>query len=205
MNESEIHYELKQIGKYILKNKGCQVIGEEIIVDSSYYLQNNDTFNKKVIYKNTIDLLGLKVKGTFYHYNDWETQEEKFTEPTIRCIGIESKASLEDFKNGFCCNPEKVYIIAPIGIIPKELIPPKIGLIEVDLQNYKITKLNTGCYKLEGVYETVKAKYKPEKEYIGCNLDTDKMYQHSMKDHLRFIAYRQTKLDLDKHNQIIID
>jgi competence CoiA-like predicted nuclease len=29
-NESKEHYELKQIAKYILKSKNCNVIGEEI-------------------------------------------------------------------------------------------------------------------------------------------------------------------------------
>jgi hypothetical protein len=73
------------------------------------------------------------------------------------------------------------------------------------LQNYKINRLDTGCYKLDGIYETIKAKTKPKKEYIGCNLDSNKKYQHSMKQYLKMIAYRQTQLDLYKHNQIIID
>jgi len=54
--------------------------------------------------------------------------------------GIEAKASLSDFKNGFCCAPAMSYIISTVNTIPIELIPKDIGLIEVDLDIFELKK-----------------------------------------------------------------
>jgi len=70
-------------------------------------------------------------------------------------MGIEAKASYSDYLNGFCCQCEYTYIIAPIGIIPIEKLPPKIGIIEIDLKNYSIKQNRPGKFEFKGI-ETVK-------------------------------------------------
>ena len=139
-NESKEHYELKQIAKYILKNKGYSLIGEEIeLRGRPYYLNNFPQFNSHRFSKSRVDVIGLLNKGCFNTYK----------EPTFKSLGMESKVSLSDFKNGFCTLCEKTYIISPIGVIPHELIPKNIGLIEVDLDNYTIEK---DIYRTNGLY-----------------------------------------------------
>lgn len=49
---------------------------------------------------------------------------------------VEAKASLSDFRNGFCVSAELSYIIAPKGIIPLEEVPLKVGLIEFDFDKF---------------------------------------------------------------------
>ena len=72
-----------------------------------------------------------------------------------KVMGIEAKASYQDFLNGFCCQCEYTYVIAPVGIIPVDKLPPKIGLIEIDLQKYSIKQNGVGKFEFKGV-ETVK-------------------------------------------------
>jgi hypothetical protein len=204
MNESATHFELKQIAKYILKNRNYNIIGEEICVDRSQYLLDYPQFKKEVLYKNMIDVVGLQNKGTFYFGQHWGHNEVSLDEPKWRVIGIEAKASLEDFKNGFCCTPERTYIIAPKGIIPIKLIPKDIGLFEVDLDNYNIEQTQEG-FTFTGVYETIKAKTRIDNYFIENTKPIDnKYYQHWCKDLLRYIAYTKTNYDIYKDNKIII-
>lgn len=205
LNESEIHFELKQIAKYILKNKGYSIIGEEVRVSTSTYLSNYPYFEKNSITKNLIDIVGLKLKGTFHFSKVFRKNKYKITEPTFECFGIESKASLQDFKNGFCCTPEKVCIIAPKGIISVDLVPDFIGLIEVDLQNYEVKFNKRGVFEFKGIQEVKKPKKRLDDKFVNkmkhsCN----RFYQNWCKDILRYIAYRQTNIDLYKNNQIEI-
>lgn len=206
LNESETHYELKQIAKYILKSKGYSIIGEEIAVGHSLYLSDYKQFKPESINKNIIDVLGLQLKGTFYYSCGWNSDNYYFKDPIFKSIGIESKASLEDFKNGFCCTPEKVYIIAPKGIIPLDLIPKNIGLIEVDLLNYKIKQSVSREFEFEEITEVVKPKIRIDDRFIEKIKPIENpYYQHWCNDLLRYIAYVKTNQDLYKNNQIIIE
>lgn len=83
--------------------------------------------------KNTIDVVGVKkitpfVKGIGHLPSYYDVK------------GIEAKASLADYKNGFCQASMYSYVITPINTIPIELIPDKIGFIEVDFNNFYIKK-----------------------------------------------------------------
>lgn len=207
LNESETHFELKQIAKYILKRKGCSIIGEEVIVGCSKYLNNEyrNIFNQNAEYKSTIDTIGLKTKGTYSYYAHWQEKEYTYEKPTFQCIGIEAKASLEDFKNGFCCNPERVYIIAPKDIIPIELIPKDVGLIEVDLDNYRISHTG-GEFIFEGIEEVIRARSRIDESFIDTTikLKDNIHYQTWCEDIMRTIGYRHTNEDLYKNNKISI-
>lgn len=122
-NETKEHYELKQIAKYILFSRGYKNIATEV-----YGCQGKDNFDIKGCYdKDIIDVVGIKTTA-------WYNAEI----PDFKIMGIEAKASLSDFKNGFCTGCDLTYVIAPKGIIPIKLLPKGIGLIEVDLENYKI-------------------------------------------------------------------
>ncbi|MGJ0846453.1 hypothetical protein ACR77J_07185 [Tissierella praeacuta] len=206
LNESEVHYELKQIAKYILKRKGYSIIGEEVIVGIGQDLQTDLTFNKNANYKSIIDVIGLKTKGTYYYYKHHKTREYIYRKPTFQCIGIEAKTSLEDFKNGFCCKPEKVYIIAPKDIIPIHLVPKDIGLLEIDLDNYNIKYKGNEGFIFEGIYETVKPKIRIDKSFVDTiTKPKDNLYYQTWcEDMMRTIAYRHTNDDLFKNNKIPI-
>lgn len=208
LNESEAHYELKQIAKYILKRKGCSVIGEEVMVGCSHYLwkEYKDIFNKNAVNKSIIDTIGLKMKGTYWYHMHWKTKEYTYNKPTFQSIGIESKVSIEDFKNGFCCNSERTYIIAPKDVIPVELIPKNIGLIEVDLDNYKASYTQDG-FEFIGIEEVIQARSRIDTIFVDTTTKAkDNIhYQTWCEDMLRTIAYRHTNEDLFKNNRILIE
>ena len=114
-------------------------------------------------------------------------------------MGIESKASYQDFLNGFCCQCEYTYVIAPVGVIPVERLPGKIGLIEVDLEKYKIkNKLNKFDFK---EITTVKQCSSRKKEMYK----RDDIFRVDTFNVLRKIAYRNTVNDIFKKNEIRIE
>ena len=116
-----------------------------------------------------------------------------------------AKASLSDFKNGFCCRADRTYIIAPLGIIPHKLIPKEIGLIEVNLNNYEVKSDYYKKFVFKGITETIKPKTRLDCEFEGESRPEDnRRYQFWCKDILRLIAYKQTKIDINKNNQIYI-
>lgn len=129
--------------------------------------------------KNIIDAVGVKKvkkklpkKGYEYYYD---------------VQGIEAKASLSDFKNGFCAAPALTYIISPKGVIPVELIPEKIGLIEVDLDNFKIRQWINKVNSIKGV-EIVK----PVKRRLDSRFKTKEDYRKWCEEILESVAYRST-------------
>lgn len=153
LNESETHFILKQIGKYILRTRGCKIIGTEIDIgyDGKTPIFNDVPDFFKRTNKRVIDVVGVKCSNS-----NWRKDS--------KTIGIESKASLSDYKNGFCTRCDYTYVIAPINTIPIDKVPKDIGLIEVDLDNYK--PIN-GC-DFESVYFTKQAKNR--KKIINSDL-----------------------------------
>jgi hypothetical protein len=197
LNESETHYELKQIAKYILWTLGYKYIATEVLVGCDYkFFKENELKTKGGI----IDAFGLK----------------EVSNSELVSMGIESKATLSDYKNGFNVVPDYNYIIAPKGIIPKELIPKEIGLIEVDLKNYEITNKEKGVW--------IDYNYEEHKPIIGDKVTnkvfkigiyfTKKTKRREVKEEYRkgfckrmmfCIARSNTIYDLFKHKQIDID
>ena len=116
-----------------------------------------------------------------------------------KVIGIEAKASYSDFLNGFCCQCEYTYVIAPIGVIPVDKLPKGVGLITVDLSNYKI-KLKNKFEFPEGI-NTVKQCSSRKKEMYK----RDDIFRVDTFNVLRKIAYRNTVNDIFKKNEIIIE
>ena len=116
-----------------------------------------------------------------------------------KVMGIEAKASYSDFLNGFCCQCEYTYVIAPVGVIPVDKLPKGIGLIEIDLSNYKIRLKNKFEFP-EGI-NTIKQCSSRKKEMYK----RDDIYLVDTFNVLRKIAYRNTVNDLFKKNEIVID
>jgi hypothetical protein len=103
---------------------------------------------------------------------------------------------------------ERIYIIAPKGIIPIELLPPKIGLIEVNLKDYKIVYNNKdNKFEFSGINEVVKARSYLD-EYFGKNkvkAKDNKKYQQWCKQMLRMIGSRYTIDGLFKKYEINVE
>lgn len=189
-NESKEHYELKQIAKYILYQKGYNCIATEVqFAKYCDYLKDYKWFKTNAIRKNIIDVVG--VKGNLLTLR--EATVDKY-----KVMGIESKASYADFLNGFCCQAEYTYIIAPVGVIPVEKLPLKIGLIEVDLHNYTISNVGTK-FVFTGI-ETVK-QCSSRKRELCKRIDS---YRVQTFNTLRKIACRSTVNDIFKKNEIEI-
>jgi len=156
---------LKQIAKILAHHKGCQVIAEEVIGFA------DKTISEK---KGIVDVAGVKLS--------W-----KATNLDIITYGYEAKATLQDFKNGFNAGADFTYVIAPKGVIPKELIPKDIGFYEVDLQDYKLSYLKN--------YSGVNLILKPRNRH-------KKKHQKTRTKFLIEIARRLTNIDLYKNCKI---
>ena len=141
-NQSIEHNKLCDIARAYLASVNCRYVGTEVNIG----VDISRTNPRRCI----IDALGVgkiqKVAETSYEYGYKSTKTK--TEWVSR--GIEAKATLSDFKNGFIDNGlDYIYIIAPIGVIPKKLIPKKIGFIEADINKAKIL---TGVgYNVSGI------------------------------------------------------
>ena len=173
-NETETHFMLKEISKYLLFNMGYTRLATE--VGSMWAMDFNDTS------RNVIDAVGVKKVGKlipnsgFKYHNYWSM------------CGMEAKASLSDFRNGFCTAPALTYVIAPSGIIPHDEIPPKIGLIEVDVPNVVIKKQVNKIDSINGVKIAVRARTR-----IDSRFNHDKEhYRKWCEEMLEQISYRTT-------------
>ncbi len=169
-NETEAHFMLKEIAKYILWGWGYNKLATEVGGMYSY--------DFCLTGKNIIDVAGAKtihpfIKGQGYQPKYYDIK------------GIEAKASLSDYKNGFCAAPAHTYIIAPKGIIPAELIPQKIGFIEVDFNRFSLTKQINKVTELTGVEIIVKPKRRIDSRFRDLEA-----YRKWSADTLERIAYR---------------
>ena len=132
------------------------------------------------------------IKGKFLHLKQNNMND-------FKVMGIEAKASYQDYLNGFCTQCEYTYIIAPVGIIPVNKLPDKIGLIEIDLKNYSI-KNRYGKFEFKGI-NTVKQCSSRKKEIYK----RDDIYNVDIINTLKRIAYRSTVNDIFKKNEIKIE
>lgn len=164
-NETETHFLLKEISKYILLGWGYNKIGTEV-----HGMWDLDISKKR---KKIIDCVGLKkihIAPRKYH---WDMK------------GIEAKASLSDFKNGFCCAPAMSYVIASINTIPISLIPKDIGFIEVDFNIFKLKKYSQKIPDMKGIELVRRAKKR-----IDSRFKSEEAYRKWCQDSLERVAYR---------------
>lgn len=170
-NETKEHYLLKEISKYILHVWGYNRIATEVTLPRSFDLKYN---------KHIVDVIGAKRKKKSLHGRDFTYLYD------IRAI--EAKASLADFKNGYCATAASTYIIAPKDIIPIKLLPDKIGLIEVDLDDFSIKNFAKSVLDHKDITITKKAKYK-----IDSVFGTKDEYEKWCSMIIDEIAYRNTR------------
>lgn len=176
-NETETHFLLKEISKYILFGWGYNKLGTEV-----YGMWDNDISKlfpkqgkKKNKKKDIIDCVGIKKIS------------RKGIKPYFDMKGIEAKASLSDFKNGFCAGAAYTSIIAPVGIIPIELIPLKIGLIEIDFDTFSLPKNSQKIDDMQGVKVVKSAKKR-----IDSRFKSEEAYRKWCQECLERVAYRSS-------------
>ena len=176
-NETETHFLLKEISKYILFGWGYNKLGTEVggmwDIDISKIFYNPS--HKKWSRKNIVDCVGLKKvsqgRGKFYY--DMKA--------------IEAKASLSDYKNGFCGACAKTYIITTPNTIPIELLPRKIGLIEVDLDILKLKKWSQKIPDMQGVNLVRQVNKR-----IDSRFKDEEAYRKWCQESLERVAYRSS-------------
>lgn len=183
-NETDAHYELKQVAKYLLWKNGYKHVGCELdfccgMDEADYWKGNRHSI---------IDCAGIKSNAIINAKRSTETKS----------MGFEAKASLSDFKNGFCTACEYTYVIAPKGIIPVELLPKNIGLVEVDLDNYTI-EVDKRSFSTTGIEYVKKARSR-----LAPRFKTEKDRQIWNLELLRQIAYRNTIDEIYYYNEIEI-
>ena len=173
-NETEIHFLLKEISKYILFGWGYNKLATE--VGSMWDNDISKLFHKQgKSQKNIVDAVGLKKislgRGKFYY--DMKA--------------IEAKASLSDYKNGFCGASARTYIISSVGTIPIELIPKHIGFIEVDIDKFELKKWSQKIPDMQGVKLVRQAKKK-----IDSRFKSEEKYRKWCAESLERIAHRSS-------------
>lgn len=175
-NETETHFLLKEIAKYILWWWGYTRIATE--VHNMYDFDISQQWRtKKNSLKSIIDTVGIKRCSKYIPHQGSQYWHD------VR--GIEAKASLSDFKNGFCAAPALTYIIAPVGVISAELIPEKIGLIEVDFNEFSLKKSVNKIAEINGVHFTIRAKRR-----LDSRFKDKEAYQQWCTNMLETVAYR---------------
>lgn len=174
-NETETHFLLKEIAKYILFGWGYNKIGTEVNGMYSY-----DFREKGKDYKSIIDVVGVKKCKK-------KKSDSRYYEYYYDVRGIEAKASLSDYKNGFCCATANTYIISPINTIPLELLPDKIGLIEVDFDNFSLPKNSQKISDMTGIRVSRRAKRR-----LDSRFKTEEAYKKWCAEVLESVAYRST-------------
>lgn len=175
MNETETHYMLKEIAKYILWSWGYTKLGTEV---GSMYSIDGIGRNPKRDMKNIIDAVGVKKTRD-------RASKSTYSTYCYDVKGIEAKASLSDFRNGFCAAPAYTYIIAPKGVIPIVEIPDKIGFIEVDFDKFSLKTSTNKVLEMKGVNITRRATRR-----IDGRFTDEKYYKEWCREILVDIAYR---------------
>lgn len=129
---------LTKVGFLFLERMGCREISTEINV----HLMEKNTINLDAGYHYIID-----IAGTAWEYLP-PSEKDKFKVNKIDiCRGIEVKVSRSDLKNGFIhhgCNFN--YILAQKGLIKPSEIHDDIGIIEVDIDNFKVVPIRRPFY-----------------------------------------------------------
>ena len=118
--------------------------------------------------KSIIDVLGMTRKFEVY--------------------GVEAKASLSDYRNGFCACMPYTYIICPKDVIPIEEIPPYIGLIYVDIPNFHVV----GYGNIHGLEVVKGARKRIDKRWLTNDVFDEKRYYATVDKWYDYIAYRNT-------------
>ena len=166
-NETETHFLLKEISKYILFGWGYKMLATEV-----GGMWDLDIGKKR---KEIIDCVGIKkvrIAPRKFHYD---------------IKGIEAKATLSDFKNGFCCASAYTYIISTVNTIPIELIPKDIGLIEVNIDNFELKKYSQKISDIKGVELVKRAKKR-----IDSRFKSEEVYRKWCEKCLERVAYRSS-------------
>jgi len=166
-NETETHFLLKEISKYILFGWGYKMLATEV-----GGMWDLDIGKKR---KEIIDAVGIKKVRVAPRKFQYDMK------------GIEAKASLSDFKNGFCCGCAYTYVISPLNTIPIKLLPPKIGLIEIDLDNFKLKKWSQKIPDMKGVELVRKASKR-----IDSRFKDEEAYRKWCQESLERVAYRSS-------------
>ena len=150
MNESETHYALKQIAKYICWNRRYNIIGEEVFCFSTNSLGN----------KNVADVIGIKMPRIY----------GKLDKIKIDTICIEARQSKQDYYNGFVSSCDLNYIITQKGLLTPDEILPGVGLIEVDFDKLNLhERRDSKCKILDGVETVINAKRNKNVDF--CRID----------------------------------
>ena len=173
-NETETHFLLKEISKYILFGWGYTRLGTEVgdMHSDDLHIEGKD-------YKSIIDTVGVK------KVTNKKVGSKRIVYYDVK--GIEAKASLSDYKNGFCVAPYYTYIIVPINTIPINLLPDKIGFIEVDLDNFELKKWSQKIPDMNGVELVRKASKR-----IDSRFKSEDAYRKWCQETLEKVAYRSS-------------
>ena len=142
------------------KNVGC---GKEYFKYKGNWYRERKT--RKNLVHDIVDVLGLEEKVV----GKWKENEEGnfFVErkSIYQTRGIEAKASVGDFRSGYCKSFNYSYVITPRNLISVKELELNVGLIEVDLDKFV---LKNNIIDVKGI----KVKKRPiYKDYYGdrCN------------------------------------
>jgi len=174
---------LTKIGFLFLEKMGCHEISTEVPVYSYYFRDFQNPIKNDAHYH--IDILGI---GWEYLPPNKETYQTNKRE-ILR--GIEVKISKSDFNNGFIHNScHYNYLLIPKDFIEPDQVHKSIGIIEVDLDNFKIIRDKPPWYGYHMVGVTVTRP--PQRVKINED-ELSEMHLRSVKSEMLETLTNQTK------------
>lgn len=170
MNETDEHFFCKNVGQvYLFHRCNCRFISTEVHgcwhTDSHIpgYSENQWKRDKSII-----DVVGMTRKNEVF--------------------GIEAKASLSDYHNGFCACMPYTYIICPKDVIPVSEIPKDIGLIYVDIPKFHIV----GYDEMHGVTLVKRPRKRIDSRWLRDGKFDDAYFEQYLNKWYDEICYRNT-------------
>lgn len=135
MTETYEHQFLKEVALIWLSQQGYPWLGTEIDLwwPKPTFLRDKqcliDEFDP-----NQLTLGGIRQTWHERHIIDCVGIKKRYCSYTkFWACGIEAKVDREDLLSGFCYDKLNLhYIIAPKNVIPKSILPSRVGLLEVD-------------------------------------------------------------------------
>lgn len=145
--ETELHSLLKEVGRAFLFNQRCFIVATEVWVHRIHVKGFSSLFLKL---RSVIDVCGFGEKYIPETQRQYRYRKADFLGKEIEVRdrvgpykynvirGIEVKVSRSDFNNGFICSGCNYhYILIPKGLVQPTEVPKHIGIIEVDVPNFK--------------------------------------------------------------------
>lgn len=177
MTETKLHQFLKDVGMAFLYNQNCFLVATEVNLgcmrqkivselDNHFYIDVCGVGEKYVpLSQREFELYHDIIKIDEKEFpSSWKEFKGKDKYNIVR--GLEVKVSRSDFKNGFVCSGCNYnYLMIPEGLVYTCEVPKNVGVVKVDVKNFRATFDAIQRFTLDGVRVTRKPKFQKVEQW----------------------------------------